>query len=147
MSIEDRVARLEAKDDVRELRANYCYHVDDGDGEAFASLFAEDAVLDFGSAGTYAGRDELREFVDSVVPDHYEFIVHMVHNPMIEVDGNTATGRWYFEAPATTAGGRDVWIQGRYADEYERVDGEWLFSSVVARFNYVAEYDGGWGGG
>lgn len=145
MSVEERLARLEAKDEIRELRANYCYHVDERDGEAFASLFAEDAVLDFGGAGRYAGRDELREFVDSVVPDHYAFIVHMVHNPVVEVDDDTATGRWYFEAPAT-ADGTDVWIQGRYADEYERVDGEWLFASVEARFNYVADYDEGWGG-
>jgi len=145
MSVEERLARLEAKDDIRELRASYCYHVDDRDGEAFASLFVDDAVLDFGSAGVYRGREELREFVESVVPDHYAFIVHMVHNPVIDVDGDAATGRWYFEAPATTAGGTDVWIQGQYDDEYERVDGEWRFSSVEARFHYVADYDEGWG--
>lgn len=146
MSVEARLARLEARAEIEELRANYCYHVDDGNGEAFASLFAEDAVLDFGSAGTYAGHEELREFVGSAVPDHYEFIVHMVHNPVVEVDGDAATGRWYFEAPATTTGGTAVWIQGRYDDEYVRAEGEWLFAAVTARFNYVADYDGGWGG-
>jgi uncharacterized protein (TIGR02246 family) len=147
MSVEARLARLEARAQIEELRANYCYHVDDADGEAFASLFAEDALLDFGSAGTYAGREELRDFVESVVPDHYEFIVHMVHNPVIRVDGDSATGRWYFEAPATTTDGEDVWIQGRYDDEYARVDGEWLFAAVTARFNYVADYDEGWSAG
>lgn len=147
MSVEARLARLEARTEIEELRANYCYHVDDADGEAFASLFAEDAVLDFGSAGRYAGREELREFVESVVPDHYAFIVHMVHNPVVEVDGDEATGRWYFEAPATTAGGDDVWIQGRYDDEYVRVDDVWRFAAVVARFNYVADYETGWGEG
>lgn len=144
MSVEERLERLEAKDSIRELRANYCYHVDDGNAEAFASLFTQDGVLDFGSAGTYAGREELREFVDSVVPEYYSFIVHMLHNPVIEVDGDAATGRWYFEAPCTSQG-EDMWIQGRYDDEYVRVDGEWRFAAVEAEFNYVADYDEGWG--
>jgi ketosteroid isomerase-like protein len=144
MSVEERLKQLEAKDSIKELRANYCYHVDDRNDEAFASLFTEDAVLNFGSAGTYEGHEELREFVDSVVPEHYSFIVHMLHNPIIEVDSDAATGRWYFEAPCTSQG-RDMWIQGQYTDEYERVDGEWRFTSVETEFNYVADYDEGWG--
>ncbi|MFB6142197.1 MAG: nuclear transport factor 2 family protein [Halorientalis sp.] len=144
MSVEQRLERLESREEIKELRAEYCYCVDDTDGEAFAALFTEDATLDFGSAGTYTGHEELREFVDSVVPEHYEFIVHMVHNPVIDVDGDTATGRWYFEAPCTS-GGTDMWIQGVYDEAYERVDGAWRFADVEATFNYVAEYDEGWG--
>jgi len=144
MSVEERLKQLEAKDSIRKLRSNYCYQVDDGNGEAFASLFTEGAVLDFGRAGTYEGREELRDFVNSVVPEHYSFIVHMLHNPVIEVDGDAATGRWYFEAPCTSQG-TDRWIQGWYDDEYERVNGEWRFTSVETGFNYVADYDEGWG--
>ena len=144
MSIEERLERLESKDQIKELRATYCYHVDDQEADAFASLFTEDAILDFGNAGTYEGHDELREFINSVVPEFYEFIVHMVHNPVIEVDGDTASGRWYFEAPATSQG-TDTWIQGQYDEEYARVDGEWKFAEIEARFNYVADYQDGWG--
>lgn len=144
MSVEDRLTRLEAKDEIRELRANYCYHVDEIDGDAFASLFTEDAVLDFEGAGTYTGRAELREFVDEVVPETYSFIVHMLHNPVLDVEDETATGRWYFEAPCTSHG-EDMWIQGRYDDEYVLDDGTWRFAAVNARFNYVAGYHEGWG--
>lgn len=145
MSLEERLERLEAKVAIEELRSNYCYHVDEANGTAFASLFTEDGVLDFESAGTFTGRAELREFVDEVVPETYSFIVHMLHNPIVEVDGGSATGRWYFEAPCT-ADGEDMWIQGRYDDEYERHKGEWRFSTVTVRFNYVADYHEGWGG-
>lgn len=143
MSLEERLARLEAKDAIEELRATYCYHIDDGNGAAFASLFTADATLDFGPAGTYTGHEELREFADEVVPSQYAFIVHMVHNPVIEVEGDTATGRWYFEAPAT-ADGEAQWIQGEYHEEYTTVDGQWRFADVQAAFNYVADYGDGW---
>jgi len=144
MSVEERLERLESSEEIQQLRANYCYHIDHTNPDEFTSLFVEDGTIDFGSAGTYTGHDELHEFVADIVPDYYSFIVHMLHNPIIDVDGDTASGRWYFEAPATSEG-TDMWIQGEYTDSYVREDGEWLFESVDTRFNYVAEYDDGWG--
>lgn len=145
MSLEDRVTRLENRAAITELRAEYCYRIDDRDWDGYAALFTADAHLDFGPIGTFDGRDEVRDFAENVVGEEHPFLAHMVHNPIIDIDGDTATGKWYFEVPCTFTDGGAGWIQGTYYDEYEMVDGEWRFAEVVADFNYFADYEEGWG--
>jgi len=144
MSLEDRLRQIEDQIAIRELRYEYCYRIDDRDWDGFAALFTEDSSLDFGPVGTYNGCDAVREFAKDVVGARHPFLAHMLHNPIIDIEGDSATGRWYFEVPCTFEDGEAGWIQGTYYDEYRRVDDEWLFSGVVAEFNYFADYDEGW---
>ena len=146
MSVEDRLTRLEYREEIEELRAEYCYRTDSRDWDGYAALFTEDAHLDFGPVGTFDGREEIREFAEHVVGANHPFLSHMLHNPILDVDagGGTATGRWYFEVPCTFEDGSAGWIQGTYDDEYVRVDGEWRIADTVADFNYFADYDEGW---
>jgi hypothetical protein len=145
MSLEDKITRLEHREAIKELRAEYCYRVDSRDWDGYTALFTETAHLDFGPIGTYDGHDEVRHFAANVVGEEHQFLAHMVHNPIIDIDGEIATGKWYFEVPCTFEEGEAGWIQGTYYDEYKLVDGEWLFSEIVADFNYFADYDEGWG--
>lgn len=144
MSLEDRIIRLEHRETIKELRAEYCYRIDSRDWDGYASLFTEDAHLDFGPIGSFEGRDAIRDFAENIVGAEHPFLAHMVHNPVIEIDGAMASGKWYFEVPCTFADGSAGWIQGIYDDVYELVDDQWLFAEVVADFNYFAEYEEGW---
>ncbi|WP_435361838.1 nuclear transport factor 2 family protein [Haloarchaeobius sp. DFWS5] len=135
-----RVARLEARGALKELKAAYCYSIDARDWDRLRSLFTSDAVLDFGGLGTYEGDDGLDRFVREFVEANLDGSAHMVHNPVLDVDGDTATGRWYVESPVTYADGSGGWRQGVYDDEYRRVDGEWRFASVQMRFLYTADF-------
>jgi hypothetical protein len=144
MSLEDRITRLEHREAITKLRAEYCYQIDSRNWDRYAALFTEDAHLDFGPIGTFDGQDAVRDFAENIVGEEHPFLAHMVHNPIINIDGTTATGKWYFEVPCTFADGSAGWIQGVYDDEYRLVDGEWLFAEVIADFNYFAEYDEGW---
>lgn len=145
MSLEERVRRLEDRHEIAELRYEYCYRVDAFDYEGFTALFTDDARIEFGPAGVYEGRNGVRGFVETVVGGEYDFLSHMVHNPIIDVDGDTATGQWYFEVPYVASGGdTDGWIQGRYDEQYRRVDGTWRFAEIVADFNYITDYQDGW---
>jgi hypothetical protein len=111
MALEDRLRRLEDRAAIRELRHEYCYRIDDFDFDGFAALFTDDARVDFGPAGTYEGRDEVRQFAREVVGEEYTFLAHMVHNPIIDLDGETASGRWYFEVPCIQArNDRAAWM-------------------------------------
>lgn len=146
MELEDRIARLEHRIEIEELRAKYCYFADEHDWESFIQLFTEDVHFEFGPVGVFDGRTEVRDQLAPRIDEQHEFLAHMVHNPIIEFDGDfAASGRWYFEVPATFADGQAGWIQGTYWDKYRRVDGEWLFEEIKAEFNYFAEYDEGWG--
>ena len=144
MSLEEKIARIEDRIEICELRYTYCYRIDDRDWDGYAELFTDDAHLDFGPIGTFDGRDSVREFAEDIVGARHPFLAHMVHNPIIDIDGDSATGRWYFEVPCVFEDGTAGWIQGTYHDEYERVDGEWQFATVVADFNYFADYEEGW---
>jgi hypothetical protein len=142
MSLEQRVQRLEDRAAIAELRAAYCYRIDDGDWEGWLDLFSPDATVDFGLLGTYKGREELQAFTDR--DDASLFSAHMAHNPVLEVDGDEANGKWYFEVPLVFADGEAGWAQGRYRERYRRIEREWKFARLKARFDYSVSYEEGW---
>lgn len=146
-SFERRIETLEAREAIKELRYNYCYSVDNFDRELFMDLFAPDAVVTYEELhyGTYEGYEELQEYFD-LIEENRSFMAHMVHNPVIKVDGDgqTASGKWYFEEPALDTKGKALWVQGRYDETYKIADGEWKFDSIEVSYNYIADYDEGW---
>lgn len=147
MSIEARIQRLEAADEIRRLKAHYCDLCDEGyDADALASLFSEDAVWDGGQLGRFDGRDAIRRFFANM-PRVLSFAIHHVTNPVVEVsdDGACATGRWYLLQAATLiADNRAVWIAGRYEDQFRRVDGAWRFQRVALQTRFFTPYESGW---
>ena len=144
MNVNQRLTQLEHREAIKELRAEYCYRIDARDWDGYTDLFTDDAYLDFGPIGDFNGKEAIREFAEHIVGAEHPFLAHMVHNPIIDVDGKSATGRWDFEVPCTFEDGGAGWIQGEYRDKYEYDGDDWLFSSVVADFNYFADYESGW---
>ena len=45
-SLEQKVQELTDREEIKELTAKYCWHVEHGEGEAVARLFTDDGVLD-----------------------------------------------------------------------------------------------------
>ncbi len=150
--LETRVRRMEDIEEIRKLKATYCFLCDAGlddehNRDELIAHFTADAQVDFGlgPASKFQGKEGLEVFFGQVVPGAVSFCMHMVHNAIIEVDGDRATGKWYFEAPTTdAASGRAQWMAGTYLEEYVREDGEWKFSSIETRWKYISPYDEGW---
>ncbi len=148
MSLEDIERRLKALEDVEEikrLKARYCSYCDDNyDADAIAALFTEDAVWDGGIRGRADGREEIRSFFVRA-SQRLPFAIHMVMNPAIEVDGDTAKGSWYlFQACTYAEGDQAVWGSGRYDEEYVRVDGKWMFQNLKLTSFFWTPFDQGW---
>jgi hypothetical protein len=141
MTDADRLQRLVDREELKELRARYCYCVDEQDWEPFFDLFVPDPTLDFGGMGVYEGRDGLERFAAEFVEAQLEGSAHLLSNPILDIEGDEATGRWYVESPLTFADGSGAWRQGWYRDEYRRVDGAWKIDSITMRFVYTADYD------
>ena len=141
----DTVDRLQDREAVRELCYDYCYTVDSGDWDAFIDLFTEDAHVEYRREGhgTYEGHAGLREFV-KVAKDDRGFMVHMIHNPVVTMNGDESKAYCYFEIPVVDADGEALWLQGRYDLGCRRVDGTWKIARHVATYNYVAPYEHGW---
>lgn len=138
------VRRLLDIESIKQVKATFCYAVDDRDWRTIAGLFAKDGHADFGEFGVVHGQGEIGRFFQKLY-DSVTSQQHMIHNPIVKVEGDRATGKWYFEIPASMeAGTRAVWIQGRYDDEFARVDGVWKFSRVACSFHYITPFDEGW---
>ena len=155
MTLEELAVRIQVLEDIealKKLKATYCYLCDAGladerNRDALLAHFTDDARVDFGlgAASVFEGREGLRTFFGTVVPQTISFCVHMVHNPIIEVHGDRATGRWYYEAPTTDAAtNRAQWMMGTYEEEYVRDGGRWKFAFIRARWKYITPYDEGW---
>jgi ketosteroid isomerase-like protein len=148
MTLEARIARIEAAEEIRRLKAHYCDLCDDGyDADALAGLFTPDAVWDGGDLGRFEGTDAIRRFFAGTARA-LSLAIHHVTNPAISVadDAQSATARWYLLQAATLRqGNRAVWIAGRYADEFVRASGDWRFRSVTLRTRFFTPYASGWG--
>ncbi len=147
MRQDDFEARLRWLEDIEHLKqlkyryAGYCD--DDYDAEQLAPLFTENAIWDGGPMGRYEGREAIREFfagTSSVVP----FAIHHVTNPILEIDGDRATGRWYLWQPVVFAqGNQALWMAARYDDVYRREDGVWRFEHVTVTLRMLSPYEQG----
>lgn len=142
--IERRLKVLEHVEEIRKLKVRYCHSVDAYDADTTASFFTEDAIFDVGPRGRCEGRQQVLEFFKGS-RERLPFFVHMVMNPLIEVDGDTAKGSWYLMQASTVGGTNEaVWGSARYDDEYVRVDGKWMFKNVAVTMFFWTPFDQGW---
>lgn len=123
---------------IRRLKHEYCFLIDDGDYEAWADLFTADGRFESSQGGTYTGPDELTAFARDEFDAAFAQTAHVVTNPVIDVDGTEATGRWYLVLIFETPDGETGWVQTTYDDEYRKVDGEWN----IARSRSIAGIEG-----
>jgi len=88
-----------------------------------------------------AGRGSTTSFSKLPSP----FAIHMVMNPDIEVNGDTATGSWYlFQACTYAEDNQAIWGSGRYDEEYVRLDGVWMFKHLKLTWFFWTPFEQGW---
>ena len=146
-----RLARLEAIEDIRVLKARYADVCDTGyDPGRMRPFFTADAVWDGGPRfGRYEGIDAVCNFFAGI-SSQITWALHLMIAPIIEVadDGDTGTGSWYLLEPCTIAtddGPRAMVITGRYSDRYRHEpDSGWKFSEVVLDCQSISPLDEGW---
>lgn len=118
---------MEDIEEIKKLKARYCAACDGGwdgrashDTEKIVALFAEEGVWEGGVYGRREGRDGIREFYqhNPEVP----FAFHLLTNPIIEVDGDRATGNWHLMISMTQADRKSLLIAGVFEDEYVRLE-------------------------
>ncbi|MBW2495918.1 MAG: nuclear transport factor 2 family protein [Deltaproteobacteria bacterium] len=123
-TLEERVKAIEDRESIRELTARYCQLVVSGRSLEVADLFTEDGVMEFEENVT-RGREALKATYRDAVSDLHP--IPTVHNHLIELDGDRATGFCSLEL-RTVENGEAITGAGHYEDSFERVGGEWKFS-------------------
>ncbi|MFT4596521.1 MAG: hypothetical protein ACI9TF_000766 [Paracrocinitomix sp.] len=133
MDFEQRIQVLEDIEAIRKLKAAYCAACDDDhNGDAVAALFVPDATWGAAGRDPEMGQGEIRDFMFGVRNRaQMARSAHQVFNPVIEVDGDTATGDWRFLMMYTATDEQSfVRIIGTYDETYVRTDGGWKFQSL-----------------
>jgi hypothetical protein len=138
----DTVERLEAIEEIKQLKARYFRCMDTKDWEGFTAVFAPDARMDVSGelpgdvsdgSGITTGSREIAAFVRGSIDD--VTTVHHGHTPEIDVTSPTnAAGVWAMEdhlwwpegSPITTMHG-----YGHYHETYEKQEGRWLITSTT----------------
>ena len=142
-----RIQRLEDIEDIRQLKALYCEICDDNHNpDRIVTIFTEDGIWEGRGIATATGHAEIRALFERFA-SMMSFTEHMTMNPRIQVDGDTATGTWYFFGPFTfkTDPPTAKWQAARYHETYARVDGEWKIKHLkIARPGMSVFYENGW---
>jgi uncharacterized protein (TIGR02246 family) len=131
VSFDDRLRRLEDLEAIRRLMLEYRSCLDAKDIRGYAELFAADG--EFVAGDMHArGPEAIFDLVDgmrgTLLTDRGGDDVHIVANPVIDLDGDRATAdsMWIY----IVRGEGDVPVLskiGSYHDVFTREDGRWRF--------------------
>jgi hypothetical protein len=134
LSAEARLARLEAREEIRQLVARYALALDSRNVTDMVNLFVEDVATGDGRTG----REALAEWFDPILRP-YGITFHFIGNHVIDlIDEDHAEGQVYCR-PEHEVG--DLWVVMPliYRDRYERRDGRWYFRSRKPKAFYAAD--------
>jgi ketosteroid isomerase-like protein len=117
---------------ITNLLYRYAELIDAGDYEGIGEHLAHAVITADGADGETQGADAVAAMYHATTrkyEDGTPLTKHVITNPIVEIDGLTATCRSYYTVlqKAGDAPLRPI-ITGRYRDEFEKVDGEWRFS-------------------
>ena len=121
----DALERLVAIQNIRDQIARYAIWFDDKNWDAFATLWADDAVFE-GNGMEFVGKAALLEFLTNCLPAGYSG-KHMNSLPLVEPDPEGAGARARTDV---------VWVSqdfenrivARYDDRFVQIHGRWLFA-------------------
>jgi hypothetical protein len=135
-TVDERLDAIEARMAIQQLPIRYALAVDSRDIDSWVRLFVPDVRV--GSSGS--GRQALAAFIGPRLKA-FRRSVHFVGAHRIDLDPTDpgrAAGAVYCRAEHEVA---DQWIVMAicYFDDYQRVDGEWLFVRRRARHWYSAD--------
>jgi hypothetical protein len=120
------VERAEILDQI----TRYYYNILNPDPRSFLEFFTDDGELILGTT-SFTGEDIARAYVrsaDNVNANAFSFNI-LVGNPLIVVNGNTATSKVTFtEVRLETPDGQpQIVVQAREYATWEKVNGTWLY--------------------
>lgn len=128
-TLEQRIADLEARNEISELRSAYCWHTTRGEADAVRSLFVEEGIFQNIRGGTdgqplvICGQAAMTEYFSRMRPARR---IPVVMNEVTRVEGDKAEGT------CVMVNHTDAPFCGHYIDDFAKVGGKWRFA--VRRF-------------
>jgi hypothetical protein len=131
-------ALLADEREIGRLIANYARGCDTRDGELFAAQFIEEGVLELAGRET-VGRHRLAKIPGTLSAYHLTY--HMVHNVLIDVQGDSATGEVYSAShhlrPIEKELFSDRVMYITYRDNYARTGEGWKIARRLVDVQFI----------
>ncbi|HEY9035450.1 MAG TPA: nuclear transport factor 2 family protein [Pseudomonadales bacterium] len=134
MTLETRIARLEAIEAIQQLKHRYFRACDTKQLDLMRACFVDGSMhIDYGAVGTFTHRDELVALFEKVGCHPHMVEMHHGQNPEITVvNEHSAIGIWgLFYYLINTQDNTLTQLGGFYRDEYRREGEQWRISSTV----------------
>ena len=123
--------------EIEALRGEFTDAVMMRDYDRAASLFTPDGALRMPNVpAELVGREEIRAW-GARVPTFVDYLVQTTHAGLIELDGDTASGRAYLSELIHLRDGRSELNYAIYHDRYLRTPDGWKFTERVYETRYV----------
>lgn len=131
--MEEALQRLLDEAAIKKVQIRYCRGIDRMDWDLVRSCYHPDAIDDHGEY--VGGIDGFIEYCKAGCPT-FASTTHFTGNQLVEVDGDGAWAEHYARAfhrvPAGADGVvKDLVVNCRYADRFERRNGEWRIARRV----------------
>lgn len=144
-TLDQKVQELTDREEIRELISIYAHRV--AHGASIADLFTDDGVwtirrLPDESVEVVSGMKELKEHFGARPPED-EHPMPMIHNYIIKIDGDHATGINSNEL-RISVNGQSIIASGYYEDVYRKVNGRWRFARRDTTFLHWVPIQQGW---
>ena len=125
---------------ISRVKHAYLRCLDQKDWGGLAELLTEDATASYsGGNYTYEGRDAIVDFIKRNMGREEFHSSHRIHQPEIEIDGETATATWALEDTVLdTEWGILLFGAAFYEDGFRIVDGRWRIAHTGYRRSFEA---------
>lgn len=146
-ALELQIERLQAVDEIHNLKSIYGYYADKSMQDAISALFAENSTLEILGRGVFVGRDRVYEYMRRLgAPAPNTLFNHMQLQPVVHVsaDGTRAHARSrllvMFAAPGRVA----QWGEAIYENTFVKENGVWKYQNLNGMQTFYTDYDKGW---
>lgn len=148
LTLEQRIARLEAHNDICKLMAEYLLVADRGyDPDQIVAMFVEDSTWEGDGFGRHEGSKAIWTFFRGL-SGSLVFAAHFVTNPIITFVSDThVRGAWRLLEPATVNNSGNLessLLVAAYENEFVKTNGAWKFKSVKVHVNFFEPISKGW---
>ena len=152
-----RAQRLSDEIDITNLQHAFGYYVDRKMWDDVADLFATEGTMEMGLQGVYVGRTSIRRglgragLAEGEINDH----IHLQTIVTVSPDGpptpdgfggasRTARARGTDIGMTGTTGGRALWSQSIYENEFVKQGGVWKFKAMHVYPRFIVDAEKGW---
>ena len=120
------------EEEIRQVMARYCFHVDRDESAPWVALFSDDASWQATDYGPFKGQAGIQKLASNLAKRHEAspvFRRHIISNEIISVDGDTARMRSY--VTVILGDDRRISTVGDYEIELVKRGGQWRIHSLM----------------